>query len=190
MDVLLVAFVSAAFMAVAGIAFAVGQLVTSRNRLQRRLPASGARISEALTGASGDGIGALVAERFTEDRFGIGQRFRQELRLKLVRAGLFWPKRGPILRLRARMRCRCRAVGRAVGLRGAGAKSFDPGVRARRGGVRGRRGARTRRLSLSSPVSADSGVSAEFPGSLGPVDRLRHRGPDRGGVVRESPGSA
>ena len=89
MDILLVAFVSAAFTAVAGITFAVGQLVTSRNRLQRRLPAVGARISEALTGASTDGIGALVAERFTEDRFGIGQRFRQELRLKLVRAGYF-----------------------------------------------------------------------------------------------------
>jgi tight adherence protein C len=88
MDVLLVAFVSAAFMAIAGIAFAVGQLVTSRNRLQRRLPAN-ARISEALASASGDGIGALVAQRFTEDRFGIGGRFRQELRLKLVRAGYF-----------------------------------------------------------------------------------------------------
>jgi tight adherence protein C len=88
MDVLLVAFVSAAFMAVAGIAFAVGQLVTSRNRLQRRLPAS-ARISETLTSASGDGIGALVAERFTEDRFGIGGRFRKELKLKMVRAGYF-----------------------------------------------------------------------------------------------------
>jgi tight adherence protein C len=88
MDLLLVAFVSAAFMAVAGVAFAIGQLVTSRNRLQRRLPAS-PRISEALTSASGDGIGALVAERFSEDRFGIGGRFRQELRLKLVRAGYF-----------------------------------------------------------------------------------------------------
>jgi len=91
MDVLLVAFVSAAFMAIAGIAFAVGQLVTSRNRLQRRLPAAGARISEALTGGAGDGIGALVAQRFTEDRFGIGQGFRQELRLKLVRSGYFGP---------------------------------------------------------------------------------------------------
>jgi tight adherence protein C len=55
------------------------------------LPAAGARISEALTGASGDGIGALVAQRFTEDRFGIGQGFRQELRLKLVRSGYFGP---------------------------------------------------------------------------------------------------
>jgi len=88
MDVLLVAFVSAAFLAVAGIAFAVGQLVMSRNRLQRRLPAS-ARIQEVLTSASGDGVSALVAERFSEDRFGIGGKFRQELRLKLVRAGYF-----------------------------------------------------------------------------------------------------
>src|SRR5580658_1675766 len=88
MDILLVACVSAAFMAVAGIAFAVGQLVTGRNRLQRRLPAS-ARISGAVTSASNDGFGALVAERFTEDRFGIGGRFRQELRLKMVRAGYF-----------------------------------------------------------------------------------------------------
>ena len=90
MDLLLAAFVSAAFLAVAGIAFAVGQLVASRNRLQRRLPA-GARISGALTSGSGDSIGALVAERFTEDRFGIGEGFRQELRLKLVRAGYFSP---------------------------------------------------------------------------------------------------
>ncbi len=88
MDVLLIAFVSAAFMAVAGIAFAVGQLVTSRNRLQRRLPAVGARIS-ALTGASSNGLGALVAERFAEDRFGVDPGFRQQLKLKLVRAGYF-----------------------------------------------------------------------------------------------------
>jgi hypothetical protein len=74
MDILLVACVSAAFMAVAGIAFAVGQLVTSRNRLQRRLPAR-ARISGAATSASTHGFGALVAERFTEDRFAIGERF-------------------------------------------------------------------------------------------------------------------
>jgi tight adherence protein C len=83
MDLLLAVFVSAAFMAVAGIAFAVGQLVVGRNRLQRRLPAA------ALARTSSDSVGALVAERFTEDRFGIGRRFGQELRLKLVRAGYF-----------------------------------------------------------------------------------------------------
>jgi tight adherence protein C len=89
MDVLLIAFASTAFLAVAGISFAIGQLVTSRNRLQRRLPAAGARVSEALTGASGDGIGAFVAEYFTEDRFRMGQEFRQQLRLKLLRSGYF-----------------------------------------------------------------------------------------------------
>jgi tight adherence protein C len=88
MDALLIALLSATFVAVAGIIFAVGQLVTTRNRLQRRLPA-GARISGALTDASNDGLGALVAERFTEDRLGMGQGVRQDLRLKLVRAGYF-----------------------------------------------------------------------------------------------------
>ena len=84
MDVLLFACASAAFMAVAGSVFAIGQLVVSRNRLQRRLPA-GVKIA----GAPGESIGALVAERFAEDRFGIGQRFRQQLRLRLTRAGYF-----------------------------------------------------------------------------------------------------
>jgi tight adherence protein C len=89
MDLLLVAFVSAAFMSVAGVAFVVGRLVTSRNRLQRRLPAAGAGFSEAVSDASADGFGALVAERFTEDRFRVGQGFRQEVRLKLIRSGYF-----------------------------------------------------------------------------------------------------
>ena len=39
MDIWLVLFVSAAFVSAAGITFSVGHLVTSRNRLQRRLPA-------------------------------------------------------------------------------------------------------------------------------------------------------
>jgi tight adherence protein C len=89
MDVLLVAFVSAAFMAVAGIVFALSQLVMSCNRVQRRLPAAGVRTADGLAGASGDGIGALVAARFTEDRFRLGQGFRQDLRLKLVRSDYF-----------------------------------------------------------------------------------------------------
>ena len=82
MDLLLIAFVSAAFLAVAGIAFGVAQLVAGRNRLQRRLPT-------ALVHASGNGVGAFVADRFSEDRFGLGHGFRQELRLKLVHAGFF-----------------------------------------------------------------------------------------------------
>ena len=46
MDIWLVLFVSTAFVSVAGITFSVGHLVTSRNRLQRRLPA-GVRMSDA-----------------------------------------------------------------------------------------------------------------------------------------------
>ena len=128
-------FVSAAFVSVAGITFSVGQLVTSRNRLQRRLPA-GARMSDALALTSTDGIGALVAEPFTEDRFGIGQKLSKELRLKLVRAGYFSPSA-----VRFYVLARVCAVIAApslvlLGMRVAVARSFDPGVCARRGGLR------------------------------------------------------
>ena len=90
MDIWLVLFVSAAFVSVAGITFSVGHLITSRNRLQRRLPA-GARTSDALALTSPDDVGALLGEPFNEDRFGLGQRLGKELRLKLVRAGYFSP---------------------------------------------------------------------------------------------------
>jgi hypothetical protein len=79
MDIWLVLFVSAAFVSAAGITFSVGHLITSRNRLQRRLPA-GAGISDALTLTSGANVGTLMGEPFTEDRFGVGERFRKELR--------------------------------------------------------------------------------------------------------------
>ena len=88
MDVLLIAFVSAAFISAAGVTFAVAHLVTSRNRLQRRLPA-GAWIPDGRQRASSDNVGTLVAEHFTEARFGIGERVSKQLRIKLVRAGYF-----------------------------------------------------------------------------------------------------
>jgi tight adherence protein C len=87
MDIGLLLFVSAAFASVAGITFTVGHLVTSRNRLQRRLPA-GARI-DALALTSPEHVGALAEEPFKDDRFRLGQRLGKELRLKLVRAGYF-----------------------------------------------------------------------------------------------------
>ena len=86
MDIWLILFVSTAFVSAAGITFSVGQMITSRNRLQRRLPA-GATISEALAFTSPDSVGALPGE----DRFGLGQKVSKELRLKLVRAGYFGP---------------------------------------------------------------------------------------------------
>jgi tight adherence protein C len=89
MDIWLVLFVSAAFASIAGIAFSVGHMITSRNRLQRRLPAETRKDALALT--SPDAMGALVGEPFKEDRFGLGQKLSKELRLKLVRAGYFSP---------------------------------------------------------------------------------------------------
>lgn len=90
MDIWLIGFVSAAFISAAGVTFAIGNLVMSRSRLQRRLPA-GARLSEALALTSGDAVDALVTEPFTEGLLGISQKVGKEVRLKLVRAGYFSP---------------------------------------------------------------------------------------------------
>jgi tight adherence protein C len=84
MDIGLILAVSAAFASIAGLTFAVGRMITGRNRLQRRLPA-------ALALTSPDATGALTGEPFKEDRFGLGQKLGRELRLKLVRAGYFSP---------------------------------------------------------------------------------------------------
>jgi tight adherence protein C len=86
MDIWLLLFVSAAFVSAAGITFSVGHMITSRNRLQRRLPA-GAMMSDALALTSPDNVVALAGEPFQDDRFGIGQKLSKEWRLKLVRAG-------------------------------------------------------------------------------------------------------
>src|SRR6202142_1876701 len=91
MDIWLLLFVSAAFASVAGITFSVGHLITSRNRLQRRLPA-GATMSDALALPSPDDVGALAGDPFPDDLFGLGQKLSKELRLKLVRAGYFSPR--------------------------------------------------------------------------------------------------
>jgi tight adherence protein C len=91
MDIWLVLLVSTAFASVAGLTFSVGHLVTSRNRLQRRLPA-GVRMSEALTLSAGNDAGALAGESFKDSRFGIGQTLSKGLRLKLVHAGYFRPR--------------------------------------------------------------------------------------------------
>jgi tight adherence protein C len=88
MDIWLALSVLTAFVSVAGITFSVGHLITSRNRLQRRLPA-GARASDTLALTSPDDMGALMGEPFKGDRFGLGQKLSKELRLKLVRAGYF-----------------------------------------------------------------------------------------------------
>src|ERR1700722_10405395 len=91
MDIWLVLFVSAAFVSAAGITFSVAHLITSRNRLQRRLPA-GASLSDALALTSGGDGGALAREPFEDDRFGPDQKPGKELSLNLVRAGYSSPR--------------------------------------------------------------------------------------------------
>ena len=88
MDRNLVAIVALAFVAVAAVVFVVAQTVIARSQLQRRLPAaaSSARFS---TGSSGGGLGALVAEHFTEERFGVDSAMHSRLRRDLLRAGYF-----------------------------------------------------------------------------------------------------
>ena len=84
MDLELILAVSAAFVSIAGITFSVGHMIASRNRLQRRLPAT-----FVLT--PGDGVGTIMGETSRGDRFGLGEKLSRELRLKLVRAGYFSP---------------------------------------------------------------------------------------------------
>ena len=189
MDVWLVLFVSTAFASATGIAFSVGALITSRNRLQRRLPA-GARALDASALTSPDTMVALAGEPFKEDRFGLGQKLSKELRLKLVRAGYFSPGACPLLCLCACMRRHCDAVACLAGRRNPFARSVDAEFRAHRGSLRRDWGPRARRLSVAPPVCATCGISTEFSGSLRPVDGLRHRGPDGGGVLRQNPRSA
>lgn len=78
----------AAFVAVAGFVFAAGQLYFGGARLRRRLAAGEAALASGAKRAGG-GIGALVTETFTEDRFGVDTALRQKLRRELFRAGFF-----------------------------------------------------------------------------------------------------
>ena len=90
MDLVLVLFVSTAFMAVAGIVFVAGQYVQKRIELQRRLPA-GAATANSQAPRPGSRLGALVTDHFTEDRYGVDNKLRQKLRRDLLRAGYFDP---------------------------------------------------------------------------------------------------
>ncbi|MBV8440136.1 MAG: type II secretion system F family protein [Hyphomicrobiales bacterium] len=87
MDVVLVLFVSAAFIAVTGAVFAAGHLVLGWRRLRQRLPLAAASAPGSLQ--TSGGIGALVAEHFNEHRFGFGGELKQKLKLTLIRAGYF-----------------------------------------------------------------------------------------------------
>ncbi len=106
MDATLILFVGTAFVAVAGIVFAAGQFVLDGSRLRRRLPVGEAQSAEQIQPSRGR-IAAVLPARFTEDRFGIDDRLRQKLRLKLVRSRLFWPERNSTLYFGAIGQRRC-----------------------------------------------------------------------------------
>jgi tight adherence protein C len=90
MDPVILLFVLASFLAIAGIAFVVGQYLQTRIDLQRRMPAG---VSAAVSSSPSprSAIGALVSETFTEERFGVDAKLRQKLRRNLLRAGFFNP---------------------------------------------------------------------------------------------------
>jgi tight adherence protein C len=90
MDSVLWLFVLASFLAIAGIAFVVGQYLQTRIDLRRRMPA-GATVADSSSPSPQSAIGALVSETFTEERFGVDVKLRQKLRRDLLRAGFFSP---------------------------------------------------------------------------------------------------
>ena len=115
---------SAAFVSAAGITFAVSHLVTSRSRLQRRLPA-GARVSDAVTLIPGDSVGALVGGAFHRRRARHQPEGQQRAEAKIGARGLFQPTCGPALRFFTHMRRHCCAVTGFTELRVAVPRSFD-----------------------------------------------------------------
>ncbi len=90
MDLILVLIVTTAFLGVAGIVFVAGDYVGSRIELRRRLPLS-LSVADSQASPPRSALGALVADRFTEDRFGVDSNLRQKLRRQLLRAGFFSP---------------------------------------------------------------------------------------------------
>jgi tight adherence protein C len=87
MDPVLSLFVLASFLAIAGFVFVVGHYVETRIGIQRRLP--GTAVTD--TTGSRSGLGVLLTDTFTEERFGVDSNLRQKLRRDLLRAGFFSP---------------------------------------------------------------------------------------------------
>ena len=90
MDPVLLMFLLASFLAVAGVVFVAGHYFERRAELWRRLPA-GASTSDSRAPNPQSALGALVTEIFTEQRFGVDNNLRQKLRRNLLRAGFFGP---------------------------------------------------------------------------------------------------
>jgi tight adherence protein C len=76
-----------AFASVAGVVFVGGQIYVDRARLGRRLNAGATKAGAEARAVSG--IGAIVADTFPEERFGVDDTLRQKLRKQLIRSGFF-----------------------------------------------------------------------------------------------------
>ena len=165
MDIWLLLFVSAAFVSAAGITFAVGHLITSRNRLQRRLPAGARCRTLALT--SGDNVGALVGEPFRRRSIWPWPETRQRAEAEIGARRLFQPDApSDFTSLRASAPSLLRRHGLA-GQRVALARPFNVDVCAGRGGLgRGRRpwAGRLSRLAVSPGKSPS--IALNFPDLL------------------------
>lgn len=87
MDAMLILFVLTAFLGVAGLLFAAGQIVLDGSRMRRRLV-----VGEAGAAAGVQSLKdrtAVPATRTGDDRFGVDETLHQKLRLKLLRCGFF-----------------------------------------------------------------------------------------------------
>jgi len=83
----LISIILLASIAVAAVVYSAGQYFVDRAQLRRRLPAGAAGADKTVP--STGGLGAFVAERFTEERFGVDSVLRKKLRRELLRAGFF-----------------------------------------------------------------------------------------------------
>jgi tight adherence protein C len=82
-DTNLIVIMSCAFLAIAALVFLAGQYYLGQAHLKRRLPMA------AQAGGSSGGLGAIVAQHFSEERFGVDSALRTKLRRELLRAGYF-----------------------------------------------------------------------------------------------------
>jgi len=78
-----------AFVAVAAVTFVLGQNFRSADQFRRRLPAAAAEAGDEAKKESA--FGALVAQHFDEERYGVDAALKRRLKQQLLRAGFFSP---------------------------------------------------------------------------------------------------
>lgn len=76
-----------AFLAVAAVTFVLGQYVRSADRFRRRLQVGA--VAASVEAKKESAFGALVAQHFDEQRYGVDAALKRRLKLQLLRAGFF-----------------------------------------------------------------------------------------------------